>query len=78
MKYKGKGEHSVNELESIIEFQQEELHKKQIANQDLLKAVESTSAFFDDMPKGQFGKIVFNIGLMNEMFVNIAEATKTN
>ncbi len=43
---------------------------------DLLKAVEATLAFFDDMPKGQFGGIVCDIGLMNQMFLDISSAMK--
>lgn len=37
LEFKGKGEHSVNQLETIIEQQKEELHQKQIINQDLLE-----------------------------------------
>jgi len=43
---------------------------------ELLDACMATKAFFDDMPKGQFGKIVCNIGLMNDMFIALENATK--
>jgi len=46
------------------------------AAKDLLEAVKSTQEFFDDMPKGQFGRIVCNVGLMNQMFINISNAIK--
>lgn len=43
---------------------------------ELLDAVQKTMAFFDDMPKGQFGKIVCDVGLMNDMFIAISNAIK--
>lgn len=42
----------------------------------LLKAVKATQAFFDDMPKGQFGKLALDVGLMNEMFLSISASLK--
>jgi len=38
--FKGKGEHSVNELEAIILEQQEILYQRQISKQELKKALE--------------------------------------
>lgn len=35
MNYKGKGKHSINELEQICEYQKESLHVKQLKNQNL-------------------------------------------
>ena len=43
-------------------------------NKELLEAVLSTQKFFDDMPKGQFGNLVFDFGLMNDMFINIRKS----
>ena len=36
---------------------------------DLLEALKIWMQFFDDMPKGQFGKISCDIGLMNDGFI---------
>lgn len=55
-KFKGKGEHSVNELEEIILEQQELLHQRQIAKQNLKQALveieswamPSTGKFWDN------------------------------
>jgi hypothetical protein len=38
---------------------------------DMLEAITTTKEFFDSMPKGQFGKISCDIGLMNDMFLQI-------
>lgn len=38
--YKGKGEHSVNELEQICDEQQEKLHQMQLQKQDLLLTLQ--------------------------------------
>lgn len=46
------------------------------ASEDLLRAVKLFLAFFDDMPKGQFGKIVCNWGTLNEAFMAASVATK--
>jgi hypothetical protein len=43
---------------------------------DLLEALQTTKKFFDKMPKGQFGKIVCDIGLMNDMFIQMEMALK--
>jgi hypothetical protein len=46
---------------------------------DLLQALKTWMRFFDEMPKGQFGKISCDIGLMNDGFIQskraIAKAT---
>lgn len=44
---------------------------------ELLRAVELWIKFFDTMPKGQFGKIVCDIGLMNEAFLASASGLRT-
>jgi hypothetical protein len=51
---------------------------RQLADQkaELLKAVEASKAFWDDMPKGRMGKIVFNVGLMNDMFIKMESSIK--
>lgn len=36
---------------------------------DLLAAVTLFQRFFDEMPKGQFGKICCDVGLMNDAFI---------
>ncbi len=57
----------------------EEMHanSKLIASApELLEAVIATQAFFDDMPKGQFGKLVLDVGLMNDMFIALAKSLK--
>lgn len=38
--FKGEGEHSVNELESICSSYKERLHQKQLVNQELLEALQ--------------------------------------
>lgn len=35
----------------------------------LLEAVQTWWKFFDTMPKGQFGKLVFDVGLFNDGFI---------
>ena len=51
MEFKGKGNHSVNELESICLDYKEKLHQKQLSNQELLEAsirlVELIETTFD-------------------------------
>lgn len=44
---------------------------------ELLRAVELWMKFFDTMPKGQFGKIVCDIGLMNQAFLASASGLRT-
>lgn len=44
------------------------------ASKEMLEAVKATKAFFDDMPKGQFGKLVCDVGLMNDMFLAMSKA----
>ena len=41
------------------------------AHDDLVAALETWERFFDEMPKGQFGKISCNIGLMNDGFIKM-------
>lgn len=43
---------------------------------DLLEALQIWMRFFDEMPKGQFGKIVCDIGLMNDGFIKTRQAIK--
>lgn len=43
---------------------------------ELVDVVKTTKAFFDSMPKGQFGKISCDIGLMNSMFIGITNVLK--
>lgn len=40
----------------------------------LFEAVQLWLRFFDEMPKGQFGKIACDIGLMNQAFLKSREA----
>lgn len=54
MEFKGKGEHSVNDLEKICINQQESLHQKQIINQELLKENQSSLKLFHQL-KAQEG-----------------------
>ena len=46
---------------------------------ELLEALKTWTAFWDDMPKGQLGKLVFDVGLLNDAFIKtraaIAKAT---
>lgn len=56
IRFKGKGEHSVNELEAIIEEQKELLYQRQISKQKLTAALEkiarwelpATGTFWDE------------------------------
>lgn len=41
---------------------------------ELLKATKLFQRFFDEMPKGQFGKMSCDIGLMNDAFLASAAA----
>lgn len=43
---------------------------------ELIELTKTTKAFFDTMPKGQFGKISCDVGLMNDMFSGIAKILK--
>ena len=51
------------------------------AGEKMLKALQSWEKFWDDMPKGQLGKIVCDVGLLNDAFMQtrdgINEATKS-
>jgi hypothetical protein len=40
----------------------------------LAKALALWEEFWDDMPKGQLGRIVCNIGLLNEAFCSTSQA----
>lgn len=40
----------------------------------LLEAVQLWDAFFDEMPKGQFGKITCDVGIMNRAFISTAKS----
>lgn len=48
---------------------------------ELMKALSLWDKFWDDMPKGQLGRIVCDIGLLNDAFIAtraaIAKATKS-
>ena len=44
--------------------------------QEMLAALKTWLLFWDDMPKGQLGKIVCDIGLLNEAFCMTSEAIK--
>jgi peptidoglycan hydrolase CwlO-like protein len=48
--FKGKGEHSINELEAIIEERGEALHTKQLRIQDLQSAMQE---FVNRVDKGE-------------------------
>ena len=48
--FKGPGEHSVNELESLIEEREESLHLKQLRIQELQGAMQE---FVDRVDKGE-------------------------
>ena len=41
---------------------------------EMLEALKSWLQFWDAMPKGQLGKIVCNIGFLNEAFLKTASA----
>jgi len=41
---------------------------------ELLDALKTWEAFFDTMPKGQWGKLVFDVGLLNDAFVKTRTA----
>ncbi|MBK6881324.1 MAG: hypothetical protein IPH01_11240 [Elusimicrobia bacterium] len=41
---------------------------------EMLEALKSWNRFWDAMPKGQLGKIVCNIGFLNEAFLKTASA----
>lgn len=43
---------------------------------DLLEALQIWMQFFDEMPKGQLGKISCDIGLLNDGFIKSARAIK--
>lgn len=43
---------------------------------ELLKALELMQRFWDEMPKGQLGKIVCDIGILNEAFIQTKAALK--
>lgn len=43
-------------------------------NERMRAALEAWEAFWNDMPNGQLGKIVCNIGLLNEAFCKTTEA----
>jgi hypothetical protein len=64
MEFKGKGNHSVHELERICIHQDECLHQKQLINQDLLKAltscVMSMKVHPDNEPDSEFEGFVNN------------------
>jgi hypothetical protein len=44
--------------------------------QDLLTACELWLKFWDNMPKGQLGNIVCDIGLLNDAFLTTNKAIK--
>ncbi len=41
-----------------------------------IEAAKLFDKFFDEMPKGQLGHIVCDIGILNDAFITIAEAKK--
>lgn len=43
---------------------------------DLLEALQLFVQFFDEMPKGQLGNIVCDIGLLNDSFIKSSKAIK--
>lgn len=43
---------------------------------ELIEVIKTTKDFFDSMPKGQFGKISCDVGLMNDMFLGISKVLK--
>lgn len=43
---------------------------------ELLAFVNTTKEFFYTMPKGQFGKISCDIGLMNDLFLSMSKLLK--
>jgi len=45
-----------------------------VAAPELLKAVKLFTEFFDEMPKGQLGKIVCDLGLLNEALLTASKA----
>jgi hypothetical protein len=46
------------------------------AHEELLEAAKLWTKFWDEMPKGQLGKIVCNIGTLNDAFLKTASAIK--
>lgn len=44
------------------------------AHDELVKTVNLFQQFFDKTPKGQFGRIVCDIGLMNDAFISAQKA----
>lgn len=42
----------------------------------LTNAIELHMKFWDEMPKGQLGKLSCNIGLLNDAFLKSSEALK--
>lgn len=60
---------------TLLTMEQHEANAKLMsAAPELLEAVQIWTRFFAEMPKGQFGKIVCDIGLMNQGFIKSAEA----
>tara|TARA_R100000541_G_scaffold39136_1_gene46987 strand:- start:11755 stop:11982 length:228 start_codon:yes stop_codon:yes gene_type:complete len=60
LKYKGKGEHSVRQLELIIEQQAEELHLLNSGQMQLLQTDVSSSNYIDESPEPRINIHRFN------------------
>lgn len=41
---------------------------------ELLEALQTWQQFWDTMPKGQMGKLAFNVGLFNDGFIQMRRA----
>ena len=46
--FKGKGEHSVNDLEEMVIEKEEALYQKQLINQELLEALRALDELFNE------------------------------
>ena len=62
---------TVEWLEEIID---EELKGRLEAEKALIEAVGNHTKFWDDMPKGQLGGLVCNVGILNDAFLKSREA----